>query len=159
MNRIGPTFERGPLCLGRKRFQNLHIHRLCFRKTPVVLAGAASAFQLFVINWFFTDPLSVSLQDGVLPALFGLSFALAVILWTEGTRQITAAESGLPGSAEVPLAIFMAWMFLAKVPPLTSLPGEAMVFCAVPSLALLWHIFFQRWIFRNVGSSLVEVCE
>lgn len=102
-----------------------------FSKTPVVLAGAASAFQLFVIGWFFTDPLAVSLQDGLLLALFGLSFAIAIILWTEGTKLITAAESGLLGSAEVPLAIFLAWVFLAEVPPLMSFLGGLLVLCAV----------------------------
>jgi drug/metabolite transporter (DMT)-like permease len=105
-----------------------------FSKTPVVLAGAASAFQLFVIGWFFTDPLAVSVHDGLLLTLFGLSFAVAVVLWTEGTKLITAAESGLLGSAEVPLAIFMAWVFLAEVPPLTSFMGGVLVLCAV-----LWH--------------------
>ncbi|MFG5382619.1 DMT family transporter [Yoonia sp. R2-816] len=105
-----------------------------FSKTPVVLAGAASAFLLFVIGWYFTDPLAVSLHDGLLLTLFGLSFAIAVILWTEGTRIITAAESGLLGSSEVPLAIFMAWVFLAEVPPLTSFVGGVLVLCAV-----LWH--------------------
>ncbi|MEO9874591.1 MAG: DMT family transporter [Anderseniella sp.] len=105
-----------------------------FSKTPVVLAGAASAFQLFVIGWFFTDPLDVSLYDGLLLTVFGFSFAIAVILWTEGTRLITAAESGLLGSAEVPLAIFMAWVFLAEVPPLTSFIGGILVLGAV-----LWH--------------------
>jgi drug/metabolite transporter (DMT)-like permease len=105
-----------------------------FSKTPVVLAGAASAFQLFVIGWFFTDPLDVSVHDGILLTFFGLSFAIAVILWTEGTKLITAAESGLLGSAEVPLAIFMAWVFLAEVPPLTSFIGGFMVLCAV-----VWH--------------------
>ena len=105
-----------------------------FSKTPVVLAGAASAFQLFVIGWFFTNPLDVTLHDGLLLVFFGLLFAIAVILWTEGTKLITAAESGVLGSAEAPLAIFMAWIFLAEVPPLASLSGGAMVLCAV-----VWH--------------------
>jgi len=105
-----------------------------FTKTPVVLAGAASALQLFVIGWFFTDPLQVSVHDGVLLMLFGLFFAIAVILWTEGTKLITAAESGLLGSGEVPLAIFMAWVFLAEIPPLMSFLGGGIVLCAV-----LWH--------------------
>jgi drug/metabolite transporter (DMT)-like permease len=107
-----------------------------FSKTQVVLAGAASAFQLFVVGWFFTDPLDVSLHDGILLILFGLSFAIAVILWTEGTKLITAAESGLLGSVEVPLAIFMAWIFLAEEPPLASFIGGVMVLCAV-----VWHAF------------------
>ncbi len=107
-----------------------------FSKTPVVLAGAASAFQLFVIGWFFTEPLNVSLHDGVLLAAFGLAFAAAVVLWTEGTRLVTAAESGLLGSAEVPLAIVLAWLFLSEVPPAASLAGGLIVLCAV-----FWHAF------------------
>ncbi|WP_108882107.1 EamA family transporter [Anderseniella sp. Alg231-50] len=105
-----------------------------FSKTPVVLAGAASALQLFVIGWIFTDPLDVSLHDGLLLILFGVCFAIAVILWTEGTKLITAAESGLLGSAEVPLAILMAWIFLAEIPPLASFIGGVMVLGAI-----LWH--------------------
>lgn len=105
-----------------------------FSRTPVVLAGAASAFQLFVVSWFFTNPLQVGLHDGVFLTLFGLSFAAAVVLWTEGTRLITAAESGLLGTAEVPLAIFMAWVFLTEVPPAASFAGGIMVLCAV-----FWH--------------------
>lgn len=105
-----------------------------FSKTPVVLAAAASALQLFVIGWFLTDPLDISLHDGMLLTLFGLSFAIAAILWTEGTKLITAAESGLLGSAEVPLAIFMAWVFLAEVPPMASFIGGVMVLGAV-----FWH--------------------
>lgn len=105
-----------------------------FSKTPVVLAGAVSALQLFVVAWFFTDPTDVSLSDGILLATFGVTFAVAVILWTEGTRLVTAAESGLMGSAEVPLAILMAWLFLSEIPPFASFAGGLIVLCAV-----LWH--------------------
>ncbi|TIR93047.1 MAG: DMT family transporter, partial [Mesorhizobium sp.] len=76
-----------------------------FRDSPVVWAGAVSAFLLFVLGWFVTDPVAVSTRDMVLLATFGCSFALASILWTEGSRLIPAAESGLLGSAEVPFAI------------------------------------------------------
>ena len=76
----------------------------------------------------------VSIYDGLLLPFSGLSFVVAIVLWTEGTTLITAAESGLLGSAEVPLAIFMAWVFLAEVPPLMSFIGGVVVLCAV-----LWH--------------------
>ncbi len=105
-----------------------------FSKTPVILAGAASAFQLFVIGWFFTSPLNVSLRDAALLTLFAIAFAVAVVLWTEGTKRIAAAESGLLGSAEVPLAILMAWMFLSELPPTASFAGGGIVLCAV-----FWH--------------------
>ncbi len=102
-----------------------------FRDTPVVWAGAVSAFLLFVLGWFVADPLAVSARDAVLLVTFGTSFALASILWTEGARLIPAAESGLLGSAEVPFAILFAFLFLAEVPPAASMIGGAIVLCAV----------------------------
>ncbi|AZO69205.1 DMT family transporter [Mesorhizobium mediterraneum] len=102
-----------------------------FRDTPVVWAGAVSAFLLFVLGWFVTDPLAVSTRDAVLLVAFGASFALASILWTEGARLIPAAESGLLGSAEVPFAILFAFLFLAEIPPAASMIGGAIVLCAV----------------------------
>jgi drug/metabolite transporter (DMT)-like permease len=102
-----------------------------FRDTPVVWAGAVSAFLLFVFGWFVTDPLAVSARDAVLLATFGASFALASILWTEGSRLIPAPESGLLGSAEVPFAIVFAFLFLGEVPPAASMIGGAIVLCAV----------------------------
>jgi drug/metabolite transporter (DMT)-like permease len=102
-----------------------------FRDSPVVWAGAVSAFLLFVLGWFVTDPLAVSTRDVVLLATFGCSFALASILWTEGSRLIPAAESGLLGSAEVPFAILFALLFLGEMPPMASMIGGAIVLCAV----------------------------
>lgn len=102
-----------------------------FHDTPVVWAGAASAFQLFLVGWLLTDPLAVSAEDALLLTLFGASFAIALILWTEGTRLISAAESGLLGAAEVPLAILLAWLILAEMPPTASFIGGAVVLIAV----------------------------
>lgn len=102
-----------------------------FRDTPVVLAGGVSGLQLFVVGWIVVDPLAVSFEDAVLLTLFGLSFALAVVLWTEGNRRITAAETALLGSAETPFAILLAWLILAELPPAMSFVGGAIVLCAV----------------------------
>ncbi len=102
-----------------------------FRDSPVVLAGGASALQLFFVGWFVVDPLAVSQQDAVLLSLFGISFALAVVLWTEGTKLIPAAEAGLLGSAETPFAILLAWLLLAELPPLASFVGGSIVLAAV----------------------------
>lgn len=102
-----------------------------FRDTPVVWAGAVSAFLLFVLGWFVTDPLAISTRDAVLLAAFGASFAIASVLWTEGSRLIPAAEAGLLGSAEVPFAILFGWLFLAEIPPAASLAGGVIVLGAV----------------------------
>lgn len=98
-----------------------------FRETPVILALAASSLQLFIAGWFMSDPLAVSAGDLAILAFFGLAFALAAILLTEGTRLIPAAEAGLLGTAETPLAPLFAWLVLAELPPAPSFIGGAIV--------------------------------
>ena len=102
-----------------------------FTGTDAVLAGAASGPLLFVAGWFFTDPLDVTAHDALLLVVFGLVFAAATVLWIEGTRLVPAAESGLLGSAETPLAIAMAWLILSETPPVASITGAAIVLAAV----------------------------
>ncbi len=110
-----------------------------FRDTPVVFAGAVSALQLFVVGWFVGEPMLVSTSDGLLLLTFGASFAVAVILWTEGTKLIPAAEAGLLGTAETPFAIAIAWIILSELPPTASLIGGAMVLAAVVAHAA-WDV-------------------
>ncbi len=105
-----------------------------FRGVPVVWAGAVSAFLLFLLGWVVADPLVVGDRDVLLLVAFGASFAIAVILWTEGARLLPAAESALLGLAELPCAILFAWLFLAEIPPRESVMGGAIVLAAV-----FWH--------------------
>ncbi len=105
-----------------------------FRDTPVVWAGAVSALMLFVFGWFLTDPLAVSAQDVLLLVAFGCSFAVASVMWTEGSRLIPAAEAGLLGSAEVPFAVVFGWILLSEIPPLATIAGGTIVLAAV-----FWH--------------------
>jgi len=107
-----------------------------FRDTSVVFAGAVSALQLFVVGLFVADPLAVSFNDIWLLVIFGASFAVAVVLWTEGTKKIPAAEAGLLGSAETPFATVLAWLVLSELPPLASFVGGAIVLAAVFAHAL-----------------------
>jgi drug/metabolite transporter (DMT)-like permease len=102
-----------------------------FRDTPVVWVGAVSAYLLFILGWLIVDPLAVSAADAWRMAGFGVTFACAVILWTEGTRLVPATEAGVLGSAEVPFAILFAWTFLAELPPAASMAGGAVVMAAV----------------------------
>lgn len=102
-----------------------------FPDTDSVLAGAAGGPMLFAAGWFFTDPLDVTTHDTILLIVFGLVFAAATVLWIEGTRLIPAAESGLLGSAETPVAIAMAWIILSEAPPLTSIIGALIVLTTV----------------------------
>lgn len=102
-----------------------------YPETPSVFAGAASSFQLFILGALVGMPFAVSAEDAWLILFFGLIFALAVILLTEGTRRITAAESGLLGTAETPFAMILAWLVLSEVPPAASLTGGLIVIIAV----------------------------
>jgi drug/metabolite transporter (DMT)-like permease len=105
-----------------------------FRDAPVVWAGAVSAFVLFGLGWLVTDPLAITGRDAALLVLFGCTFAFAVVLWTEGSRLVPAAESALLGLLEVPWGILTAWLMLSEAPPAASLAGGAIVMAAV-----VWH--------------------
>jgi drug/metabolite transporter (DMT)-like permease len=100
-------------------------------QTPVVLALAASSLQLFFVGWFLGDPLAVSEGDLFILAIFGVAFAAGAILLTEGTRLIPAAEAGLLGTADTPIAMFLAWLILAELPPAASMVGGAIALGAV----------------------------
>lgn len=100
-------------------------------RTDPVLASAASGPLLFAVGWLFADLTAVSARDAVLLVTFGLVFAGATVLWIEGTKLIPAAESGLLGSAETPIAIAMAWIVLSEVPPLASGIGATIVLITI----------------------------
>ncbi len=105
-----------------------------FKNTPVVFTVAIAGFQVCVIGLIFSNPFDVNFQDAMLLTAFGLSFAVAAISLTEALKLISATEAGLLGSAEVPIAIFLAWIFLAEVPPYTSFVGGSLILAAV-----VWH--------------------
>ena len=102
-----------------------------FRDVPVVWTAAVSSLLLAFVSAFVSDPLSISAHDFWITCAFGVSYAFAVILWIEGTMRVTATESGLLGTAELPLAVFFAWLFLFERPPLASLAGGLIVLGAV----------------------------
>ncbi len=102
-----------------------------FRTGAVVSALAVSSLQLFAAGWLFGDPLGVSLRDLAWLAAFGVAFALAAILLTEGTRLIPAAEAGFLGTFEAPLAPVLAWLVLAELPPATTMVGGAIVLVVI----------------------------
>lgn len=108
-----------------------------FKGTPVVLAGALAAFQLFVLGWLVSTPLAVSAHDMALLVAFGVAFAAASVLWTEGARLIPAAEVGLIGAADIPVAIVFAGLLLGEWPPVTSFIGGAIVVVTLAVYAIL----------------------
>lgn len=102
-----------------------------FPEAPAMRAGALSALPLLALGLVFGDPFGVGGRDMVWLCLFGLSFAAAVILFTEGARRIPAAETGLYGGAETPMAVLFAWLLLEEWPPLATWAGGSVVMAAV----------------------------
>lgn len=102
-----------------------------FPAAPAIRAGGWSALLLFVPALVFGDLFAVPSRDAGWLVAFGLSFALAVVLFTEGAQRITPAEAGFYGGAETPLAVAFAWLFLSEAPPVATLVGGAVVVIAV----------------------------
>lgn len=110
-----------------------------FPEIDAVLTGAAGGLLLFVIGWPIAEPLDVTRRDAVLLMLFGLVFAAASVLMIEGARRLPAAEVGLLGSVETPVAIALAALLLSEVPPIASVIGSLIVLAAV-----LQHAWLER---------------
>lgn len=100
-------------------------------QVPALRAMAASALPLAALGLAWGDPFSVSPRDAVLMSGFALSFALAVILLTEGARRLPAAQVALFGGAEVPVALTLAALILGELPPLSTYLGGALILGAV----------------------------
>lgn len=102
-----------------------------FPGAPVLTAAALSSVPVVGLGLAMGASFSVSGNDAGWLAAFGLSFALAVVLFTEGARRIPAAEAGLYGGLEVPFAVGLAWLVLGEAPPVLTLAGGALVVGAV----------------------------
>lgn len=105
-----------------------------FRNLDVVLAGGLASAQVVLLGLFFVSPVSIS--DFALLVMFGLCFGLAAVLWTEGAKLISASEVSVLASADMPVAIFLAYVFLHEVPSETAFLGGTVVFVTVLSYAL-----------------------
>lgn len=108
-----------------------------FRDTPTVWAGGVAALLLVVPGALMGDLSGVTVRDGVLMTLFGATFAVTIILWTEGAKLVPPAEAGLLGSAEIPLALLFAWVLVGEAQAASGFVGGAIVVAAVAAHALL----------------------
>lgn len=110
-----------------------------YPREPMVLAACISGILTGALATLFTDPLAASARDLWILAGFGLAFAAAHIMLTEGARLIPAARTGLVGTLETPLAPIWAWLILNELPPLTTWIGGAIVLAAV-----MWNLMRER---------------
>jgi drug/metabolite transporter (DMT)-like permease len=106
---------------------------------PMLPAMALSAWMCSSITFWFASPLSVTSQDLLLIALFGIvQNATGLVLYAIWSRKIPAAEATLIAALEVPFTPLWVWLFLGEVPAGTVLIGGGIVM-----LALFGHILTE----------------
>lgn len=109
------------------------------RNVQMLPAMAASAWLCSLATAWFARPLSVSAMDIGLILLFGLiQNAGGLVLYTFGSRRISAGAASLLTALEVPLTPIWVWIFMHEVPSHATLIGGPVVL-----LALFGHIFME----------------
>ena len=103
----------------------------CFPDAPTTLPTVVASLILLPIAGALTDPLQVSPQDTVLSALFGVSFVVASVTLSEGSRHLAPGETALLSLSETPWAILLAVLILAEIPAGQTLLGGAIIMAAV----------------------------
>jgi len=109
------------------------------QNVPMLPAMALSAWMCSSITFWFASPLSVTGEDLLLIALFGIvQNATGLVLYAIWSRKIPAAEATLIAALEVPFTPLWVWLFLGEVPAGTVLIGGGIVM-----LALFGHILTE----------------
>ncbi len=102
------------------------------RETPMLPAAALSAFLCAALVSPAATPLHISGNDLFMLLLFGVTqFGLGLLLLTLGTRLVSATESALMNTLEVPLAVLWVWLAFGEVPAWTTFVGGLIVIAAV----------------------------
>ncbi|MGH7044049.1 MAG: DMT family transporter [Acetobacteraceae bacterium] len=108
------------------------------RATPMLPAAAASALLAALLVWPLAAPFAVNAREMGELALFGVTqLGFGLVLLTLGTRLLSATESALIGTLEVPLAALWVWLAFAETPRWSTIAGGAIVIGAV--LAFVWR--------------------
>lgn len=105
-----------------------------FRKFPQTsAAGTTILASLFVlpICLLFSNPLLVAPHEIALLALFGVVFALAATLMTEGSKFIPSSEAALLSNLEVPVQPVLAWLIFSELPAHATFIGGALILVAI----------------------------
>jgi len=103
-----------------------------YQDTPMLPASSLSAFLCAALAWPVAMPLAPDSGQMLNLALFGVTqFGLGLLLLTLGTRLVSATESALINTLEVPLAAFWVWLAFAEMPPRSTIVGGAIVITAV----------------------------
>ncbi len=102
-----------------------------FPTTPAAGPAALSSLVLLPLAIIQGDPFAVPMNDFLVMAAFGLTFAIESVTLAEGMKRIPAGETSLLSAMETPLAPLLGWMIFAEVPASTTFLGGFVVFVAV----------------------------
>ena len=102
-----------------------------FPGTDALLAQAGSGVVVFATALVVADPFGMDASEMPLAVAFGLVFAVALILWTEGVRRLRAAEAALLATTETPCSILAAWIVVSEAPPVLTVIGGLLIVGAV----------------------------
>lgn len=109
------------------------------QNVPMLPAMSISAWLCSFVTVWFAAPLSVTTQDFLLIAAFGVvQNASGLILYAIWSRKIPAAEATLIAALEVPFTPLWVWLFLGETPA-----GAVLVGGSVVMLALFGHILTE----------------
>ncbi len=105
-----------------------------YRRFPATPAGGPAVFSsllLCPLCLLFGRPLAEQAHEIMIMCIFGLVFAVASVTLAEGARRVPSAEASLLSAAEIPLAIFWAFLFLAEIPARATIVGGTIVTLAL----------------------------
>ena len=102
------------------------------RNVPMLPAMAASAWICSLACVWFAAPLSISTNDLLLCAAFGIvQNASGLALYTFASKRIPAAEATLLAALEVPFTPLWVFVFLGETPSIQTLVGGGIVLAAL----------------------------
>ena len=94
---------------------------------PTVMASLI----LLPVAWLRADPMLIPLDEIMITSLFGVTFVVASVTLSEGSRHLAPGETALLSLGETPLAILLALLILAEYPSVQTLVGEGIIMAAV----------------------------
>lgn len=105
-----------------------------FRKYPQISAAGTTvvaSFLVLPVCLLFSNPLLVAPHEIAICALFGVVFAVAATLMTEGSKFIPSGEAALLSNLEVPLQPVLAWLIFSELPARATFLGGFFVLIAI----------------------------
>ncbi len=105
-----------------------------FRNHPQISAtGTTIVASLLVLPvcLLFSNPLLVVPHEIAILALFGVVFAVAATLMTEGSKFIPSSEAALLSNLEVPVQPVLAWLIFSELPARATFIGGVLILIAI----------------------------